>query len=200
MTLTDQIAEREYEMFAQVNAGRRRADCQDDRATFMVMRKSQFAGWNEAMLESYLQDLLTAAREGRNLLTEKYARMMEKTSPLEYAALRHLLPPVSAEKERLAGQIHRIAMDWTEEFQKAYPRLSAGGRTLEEDNTSAPGGTSFSTYLWGELLTYSEQTLTAYLAWQKELLDRGDSMNRLVMEATVRAYGYASLAEAEDQS
>ena len=41
--------------------------------TFKIMRKSQAATWSDELLASYLEDLKTATREGRNIMTEKYA-------------------------------------------------------------------------------------------------------------------------------
>ena len=73
-----------------------RAHCQDDWETFRLMRTSQMRAWNQPMLDSYLDDLRSAQTEGRNLLCEKYAYMMERTNPAEYAAqmcIRDRLPP-----------------------------------------------------------------------------------------------------------
>lgn len=199
MNITDKIIEKEYEMFDRVNQGKSRASCQDDRETFCAMRKCQFAGWNEAMLESYLEDLEQAEEKGVNLLTEKYAHMMEYTSPEEYALFEGLLQPVTEEKKALVEQIHGISMEWTRQLHQKYPLVVSGGRSLTDDADSQIGGTSLSTYLRGELLTYSEKTLKAYLAWQQELLERGENMDRIILNETVKFYGYHSLEEAEAQ-
>ena len=79
----------EWEMFQNVNNVGGRAACQDNFETFSVMRSSQATAWSEAALASYLEDLTDAQENGRNLLTEKYARMMEFTAPLEYARIQH---------------------------------------------------------------------------------------------------------------
>ena len=95
----------EWEMMDKVQNCGGRAHCQDDWETFRLMRTSQMRAWNQPMLDSYLDDLRSAQTEGRNLLCEKYAYMMERTNPAEYAALRGFLPVPSLEKEWLADWI-----------------------------------------------------------------------------------------------
>lgn len=57
--------------------------------------------------------------------------------------------------------------------------------------------TSFETYLRGELKTYSLPTLRLLRAFTEELDAAGGNLAILTMEATAKAYGYVSLAEAE---
>ena len=45
------------------------ASCQMRPDTFKIMRKSQAATWSDELLASYLEDLKTATREGRNIMT-----------------------------------------------------------------------------------------------------------------------------------
>ena len=102
----------EWEMMDKVQNCGGRAHCQDDWETFRLMRTSQMRAWDQPLLDSYLDDLRSAQTEGRNLLCEKYAYMMERTSPAEYAVLRDYLPVPSLEKEwlgtcPLAGGIGR---------------------------------------------------------------------------------------------
>lgn len=185
-------------MFDRVNQGRARASCQDDKETFSAMRRCQFAGWNEAMKASYLSDLEQAEKAGVNLVAEKYIHMMKYTAPEDYAQIKGALRPVDREKEQLVDQIVEITVNWTRQMNREFPLVTSGGRSLEDDQASPIGGTSVSTYLRGELLTYSEQTLRAYLAWQRQLLERGENMNRLILEETVKHYGFSSLEEAEE--
>ena len=77
------------------------AICQDDWETFSIMRRSQYETWPAELLESYLNDLLAAKAEGRNLITEKYGRMMESTAPAEYAKIRDALPALDANQVRI---------------------------------------------------------------------------------------------------
>ena len=92
--LVSKIIEREWDMFQNVENIGGKASCQQDYQTFEIMRYSQAMSWSEETLESYLKDLQKAQKNKRNLLTEKYARMMESTSPLEYAQIESLLPPL----------------------------------------------------------------------------------------------------------
>lgn len=197
MDIIERMIEIEYRMFDQVNEGGARASCQDDKETFYAMRRCQFTGWNEPMRQSYLADLIEAEELGVNLVTEKYAHMMRYTAPKEYEQIKSLLRPVSAEKEDLVNEIHAISMNWSRQLHEQYPHIAAGGRSLDDDEASQFGGTSISTYLRGELLTYSENTLRAYRGWQEALLEKGENMDRTILEETVKLYGFASLAEAE---
>lgn len=74
-------------MFSHVSNVGGPASCQMRPDTFKIMRKSQAATWSDELLASYLEDLKAATREGRNIMTEKYARMMESTFPEEYRKL-----------------------------------------------------------------------------------------------------------------
>ena len=65
-----------------------------DLATFRIMRISQYSAWGEELLESCLADLRAAQNQGRNLMTEKYARMMKTTFLDEYPAIEKSLPPL----------------------------------------------------------------------------------------------------------
>ena len=91
--LIDAIVQIEWPMFAGVNNEGGKAACQMDLATFRIMRISQYSAWGEELLESCLADLRAAQNQGRNLMTEKYARMMKTTFPDEYPAIEKSLPP-----------------------------------------------------------------------------------------------------------
>ena len=95
--LISKIVAAEWQMHQDVPGIGGRADCQEDFRTFEASRSSQALSWSEACLASYLNDLKLAEKESRNLLTEKYARMMKSTSPEEYALMEHL-----EEKQRQA--------------------------------------------------------------------------------------------------
>lgn len=183
-------------MFASVRNAGGRAACQDDRATFEIMRASQTASWSGAALESYRQDLEAASRAGRNLVEEKYARMMHSTAPEEYARLAHRLPPVDPESVARIDALCAIVLAWEEDLAARFPRLTARGRPLlrTEDR---PCVTSLETYLRAELATFSPRTLGLLLADAREHQARSVNGAELGLEAMVQSYGFRSLAEAE---
>lgn len=192
------IVDKEWEMFQAVNNVGGRASCQDNHTTFKIMRISQAKNWPEAMLESYIDDLERAESAGRNLLSEKYARMMRSTVPEEYARIEHLLPPLEPETPELIEQIASIVMRWEEELQKKYPYILGRGRPLfsKED---APGITSLETYLRGELATYSAKTLKLYLEHLKKQQSENINGSAITMLETMKCYGFNSLEEANEK-
>jgi len=194
--LIHELCEREWILFDQVQNQGGRADCQNDPVFFKKMRASQFESWNEQMLASYLKDLLAAEEEGRNPLMEKYAYMMEYTHPMEFESFRHLLPSVSEEKKAVIAEIVAMQLEWERAVDAAWPAVRAGGRPLTRDKDS-PWGTSFETYLDGELKTYSMNTLKVYLEHLRQLAEEGRNPALLVAERMAHAYGYRSLEDAE---
>lgn len=190
------IVESEWKMFDAVNAGEARASCQDDKNTFVGMRRAQFEAWSDEACISYLGDLQRAEEDGRNLVTEKYIHMMKTTEPRKYEAL---LPQVTFPSESgraLAAEICAIMISETEELHKKYPYVSGEGRPLH--STQDFGGvTSVETYQLGELLTYSKATLTALLAHIRALQAEGRSLSRDILENSTKHYGYESLDAAE---
>ena len=193
--LTVEVVDREWEMFQNVKNIGGRASCQDDPDTFRIHRLSQAGSWSEETLESYLNDLEAAEKEDRNLLTEKYARMMASTSPIEYQQIAHLLPPLDDEVTSLVEQIIEITLEWEKELAEKYPYIVQLGRPIYSIQDS-PIATSFETYLRGELLTYSPKTLEHYLDNVQKQTSESINGSELVLEGVVRQYGYTSLQEA----
>ena len=66
-TLVDAVVTAEWEMFSNVQNVGGKASCQMDPKTFRIMRSSQMDNWDDELLGSYLEDLLNARLEGRNL-------------------------------------------------------------------------------------------------------------------------------------
>ncbi|MDR2503447.1 MAG: DUF4125 family protein [Deltaproteobacteria bacterium] len=190
------VIDREWEFMRAVRNFGGRAACQDDFTTFSRMRKSQFMAWPAPALAGYLEDLKEAGEAGRNLLAEKYARMMAFTHPEEYLEARDFLPALSAETLALVREIAQIHLEWQREYARAYPALAARSRSVE-NAWDAEDNTSFETYLQGELATYSPRTLRLYAGHVKSLRARNQNMTLQIMEHTVRMYGYSSLEKAE---
>ena len=99
--------------------------------------------------------------------------------------------------QALANAIAGIQVGWMEEFAKAYPRLAGNGRLIHTGEDSLYD-TSMETYLRGELLTYSEQTLQIYGGYVAELAKAGGNLNEAIIDRTVKKYGYQSLEDAEE--
>ena len=201
MTLQEKkesLIQTEWHQFYQVQNQGGRASCQEDPETFAIMRRSQFTPWPEELVDSYARDLEQAEEDGRNLLTEKYAWMMEDTAPEDFARIRHLLPEPSLLQREMIDEIAMTQVRWMREYGEKYPRLAAGNRALRARD-AAPGETSFETYLCGELHTYSEDTLLLYRDMIRSLKAQGQNLSLLIMEASVKAYGYQSLEDAEEK-
>ena len=196
--LTAGIVEKELAMFQAVPNAGGKAPCQEDIRTFRIMRSSQMASWSEAALESYLQDLKEAEDAGRNLLTEKYARMMQSTWPEEYARIESLLPKADPRGLELAGEIVHIVLQWERELLERYPFIVRRGRPISSAEDS-PDVTSLETYLRGELATYSVRTLELCLAHVRQ--QRADRVNgsAVILAQTMKQYGFASLEEANER-
>ena len=201
MTLNEKkeaLIKTEWELFHNVNNEGGKADCQNDPETFVIMRRSQFICWGEELVESWHSDLLNAKKEGRNLLSEKYAWMMQRTAPYEFRLIsKHLVfPTIFA--EQMIEEIAAAEVEWMEQYEKKYPFMASGNRPVRRENDSEYV-TSFETYLVGELHTYSEKTLKLYLEMINQLKRDGKSLAAEVMDAMVKAYGYKNLDDAEYQ-
>ena len=195
--MTKSVVAIEWALFDKVQNCGGRAACQDDAQTFSIMRSSQFQAWSRELLESYKEDLLYAQAQGRNLLCEKYAYMMERTVPAEYEAIKAALPVPCMETLYLADLICAVHVSWQEELAKRYPRLTGRGRPIRKE-ADGPGVTSFETYLRGELLTYSVETLRLYAAYVDKCQKEKINLCEQVLRNTVLRYGYPSLEAAEN--
>lgn len=167
-------------MFIRVKSDRP-VPCQSEPDNFKTIRGSIFDTWTDEMLASYLNDLISANEQGRNLLTEKYARMD------------NLLDPLSTNP--VIEKIVAIECKWQKKIQDDYPALyeQCCRRT---DPTG--DGSDFSVYLQSELETYSDHTLGLYYDNVKNADDLQknpalDALRRLVQKS-----GYMDLAHAEN--
>ena len=174
--LERQIVEKEWLMFQQVQGVNGRAACQDDWTTFLIMRLSQFEGWDTDVLESYFEDIVQAEAQERNLIKE-------------------LLPEISEEKQLMAEKITSIYMEWEKEADIKYPNIRRHGRPAE--GIGVDGTVSVRNYLKCELYTYSAKTLALFIL----SIEKNPEYNRYLatMQKMVQAYGYSSLEEAEKE-
>lgn len=196
MDIIEEIVDLEWNQFDKVKNEGGRADCQDDFATFSVMRKSQYMTWNRELLTSYRNDLIEANQKGWNLIMEKYARMMKSTAPAKYAELEKELPIRLEKRIAIQEEIIKIQVSWMEEFAGKYPKMADNARSIHtaEDNEY---NTSYETYLRGEIGTYSEDTFVLYGRFITELVKSGKNLAYETMTNTAKLYGYESVEDAE---
>lgn len=196
--LVDEIVQMEWKAFDQVKNEGGRAGCQDDFTTFEIMRKSQYMTWTTEMLTRYKADFALQTEKGWNPITEKYARMMESTTPEKYAQLADSLPPLPEEKKAIIEGIVSIQVAWMEAFATQYPKVAGNARSIHTYEDT-PYNTSYETYLRGELGTYSDEMLLLYGAFIAGLAKAGQNLAEQIMTQTVHMYGYPDLKTAEEK-
>ncbi|MGN1202898.1 MAG: DUF4125 family protein, partial [Eubacterium sp.] len=121
----DQIIHLEWNAFDKVHNIGGRASCQDDWETFSIMRRSQYIQWPDKLLTDWISEFESATASGRNLITEKYARMMESTDPQRYSELKASLPDISEDFVKLREAIISIQISWMDDFASGYPNLAS---------------------------------------------------------------------------
>lgn len=195
--LIDEIVKYEWTEFDQVQNEGGRASCQDDWQTFSIMRKSQYMTWSKEMLSEYLWHINDSLKKGRNLITEKYGRMMESTAPEEYEKIKDAFPVLSSKRKEIMETIIQIQVKWMEEFAEKYPKM-AGNARLIHTYEDTPYSTSYETYLRGELGTYSEELMSLYGQFIVDLSRQNQNLAYLTMENTAKLYGYSGVEDAEN--
>lgn len=175
--LIQQIIAIEWAQFSKVQNSEGPANCQNHPATFFVMRAIQASIWQDLTLQSYLHDLTVATNNNHNMMTEKYARMMEATHSAEYQQIKDYLPVISPQKQQLVDEIMTFFTYWQqqavdEETQKFIAAVK---------NESAL------TYLHGELLTYSIETLQLCL---HDVQEASKTHRNLVKEIFAKTIAY----------
>ena len=193
MDLVEEVIRREWDQFQRTESEGGRASCQGNWPMFHQMRASQFMTWPEDLLRSYLDDLDEANRVGRNLVTEKYARMMASTAPDEYRErIEPFIPRLSDERVARQERVIAVQVAWARDFRGRYPKLGAAMRVLTTAEDT-PEDTSFETYLRGELGTYSDRTMALYEAMVENLQAAGRNLTEQTVANTVRLGGFAYL-------
>lgn len=163
------IVEIELDMFTKVKTAEP-APCQQQLKTFKLMRQMSHFVLATDTLESYLEDLIKAQAAGRNLVTEKYARMD------------NLIPPINTNP--IIDDIVRIESAWMKELHEKYPNA-----------IKIKGG--FSNYAASELETYSNRTLKYYYRDVFTALQEGENLAEKRYIYLYQALGYKSLEEVE---
>ena len=174
------IVDSEWEMFRRVRSAYP-VGCQQSPDTFRQIRASIFELWTQEMLASYLGDLRQAANAGRNLLSEKYARMDNLIPRTNYSPF----------IERI------VAVDtaWQAEVRNKYPNVyRVACRGMEPTND----GRNFSIYLQSELETYGEKTIELYYQQIDEAVTNGDNLTLKMLERLLEKGGFKGLDHAEN--
>ena len=171
--LINQILEIELEWFVTVNP-QLTSVCQQHPEAFKLMRGSGFETWSEGTLALYLEHLVAARSEGRNLMREKYAKM------------ENLMPCVNT--SQVLNDSVEIQERWQKEMTEKYPRM------FREEAMAG-----FSLYLRCELDTYSSAVLESYLNDLKSALREGRNLAIEAYDGIAKKLGFSSLEEWSQQ-
>lgn len=195
--LAEEITKLEWQQFQLTQNEGGRANCQEDWQTFHIMRMSQFLTWPLDLQESYKKDLERADSNGRNLITEKYARMMESTAPEIFErTIKPYIKPILEPRKSDQEHIILTQVKWADDFRNRYTHLGLAMRVLKTSEDTEEN-TSFETYLRGELSTYSAETFAKYKAFIEDLTAKNLNLTQMIITNTVRMYGYDSLEAAD---
>ena len=108
------------------------------------------------------------------------------------------LKEIPEEKMKIVNKITEIYLSWEKEMALKYPKLTDKGRPLySKDDT--PEFTSIETYLKGELLSYSLNTLNLYFEYIKECITKNINLVEINLQNIVKEKGYSSLADVENK-
>lgn len=148
----------EWELFDGVRNAGGRASCQDDLRSFFSYRCAQYLAFPHEIVPRVLGELERAELEGRNVVREKYARMMAVTDPEAFGReWSSLLAPPSPVKSEALRQLRRLLVPALEEAAAALP-VSHGHARPDE---SSAGHVSALDYLEAEVCSYSLGTIFA---------------------------------------
>ena len=172
--LIENVIDLEWEMFSSVKASEPSA-CQEREKTFRLMRWMSHSVLSEGLLEFYLHDLRQAKDLGRNLMTEKYARMEGQIPALK--------------QNPLIARIVEIEIAWKNEVARKYPHTFRGEVAR-----------AFGNYMACELETYSDGTLASYY---HEVAEARRKKRNLVEERYANLFaklGYSSIEDREKKA
>ncbi|WP_156299620.1 DUF4125 family protein [Streptobacillus canis] len=195
--LINEIIAREWEMFKVLKNTGGPAECQNNKPEFEVMRRGQWDNLPENILQSYLIDLKKAEEVGRNLLEEKYIRMMEFSAPEEFEGVKDLLPVLSPGIEVLINKIEKTYLAWGDEFEAKYPKFSKLCRPLRREG-DMPERASVQTYLRGELCSYSLKTVLFYSDYIEDCVKKGINLIYETHSEVVKMKGFESIDAVEN--
>ena len=162
----------ELEMFENVQTSQPSL-CQENPVTFKLMRDMNHSALSYTVLKSYLEDLKTAKSIGRNLMTEKYAR------------INNIIPPLKVNP--LIKKIVSVESNWMNELSNRYPlRINHKPEY-------------FNRYLSCELETYSDRSIELYENDIELAKKSGISLAKVRFDYLIKKLGYSSLEEFESK-
>ncbi len=187
------IVDIEWIMFTNVHGGGGRVFSEDDRYAFATMRLAQFSSWEKFPLDSYLNDVSTALETNRNLFAEKYYYMIEESDPETFIKAKPFLPQIDETCQDLINMITDQYRKWEQGIIAIYPNVARV--SLPMDNMTESADNSYAPYFNCEIKTYSKKTLTMLYSSLVAFPDK--NRYELSLQYLMKAYGFATLAEAE---
>lgn len=166
--LISDIIDIEWFMLENVNASNPN-NCQEKPNAFRLMRWVSHSVLPNILLESYLDDLQQGIKEGRNFMTEKYARMENK------------IPPIN--NNPLIKEIVCIENEFKDVIAIKYPTL-----LCSESN-------DFQNYFACELETYSDRTIELFYSAVKKAKNENYNLVEERYENLFKRLGYSSIEE-----
>ena len=152
----ERVVALEWEQFDAVLGMNGRAGCQDDLRRFSAYRCAQYLAFPHGLIPRVLAELEQAELSGRNLVEEKYARMMAATDPAEFnRTWANALPLTSAVKRGTLGQLRELLAPALAQAARELPQAHRHARP----DVSSPGAVSALDYFLAELEGYSLSTI-----------------------------------------
>ncbi|MDP9858489.1 hypothetical protein J2S71_000185 [Olsenella profusa DSM 13989] len=113
----------EWKQFDSVLGMNGRASCQDDLRQFFAYRSAQYLAFPHELVHPVLSELKRADDEGRNLIAEKYARMMRVTDPEIYRTTwARKLPIPSPVRKAALAQIRALLSPALDDAARELPQ------------------------------------------------------------------------------
>lgn len=152
----ERVVALEWEQFDAVLGMNGRAGCQDDLRRFSAYRCAQYLAFPHGLIPRVLAELEQAELSGRNLVEEKYARMMAATDPAEFnRTWANALPLTSAVKRGTLGQLRELLEPALAQAARDLPQTHRHARP----DVSSAGAVSALDYFLAELEGYSLSTI-----------------------------------------
>ena len=152
----ERVVALEWEQFDAVLGMNGRAGCQDDLRRFSAYRCAQYLAFPHGLIPRVLAELEQAELSGRNLVEEKYARMMAATDPAEFnRTWANALPLTSAVKRGTLGQLRELLEPALAQAARDLPQTHRHARP----DVSSAGAVSALDYFLAELEGFSLSTI-----------------------------------------